>query len=69
VISPVLLAEFWACDKTGMESQVRYLEYVTRSIERLGRSWICWQFDSDFILYDIGKEKWVEPVVSALIPK
>lgn len=66
---PVFLGEFGVYDKAGMESRVRYLEYVTRSTEELGWSWAYWQFDSDFILYDMDKEKWVEPVLNAVIPK
>ena len=66
---PVFLGEFGVYDKAQMESRVRYLNFVTRSIERVGWSWAYWQFDSDFILYDIPNEKWVEPVLDALIPK
>ena len=66
---PILLGEFGVYDKAAMESRVRYLNYVTRSMEKLGWSWAYWQFDSDFILYDIDKEEWVEPVLRALIPK
>ena len=65
----ILLGEFGVYDEAAMESRARYLNSVTRSIEKLGWSWAYWQFDSDFILYDIDKEKWVEPVLSALIPK
>jgi len=66
---PVFLGEFGVYDKAAMESRVRYLDYVTRAMEKRGWSWAYWQFDSDFILYDIGKDKWVEPVLKALIPQ
>ena len=66
---PIFLGEFGVYDKAPMDSRVRYLECVTRTAEKLGWSWAYWQFDSDFILYDIDKEKWTEPVLSALIPK
>jgi endoglucanase len=52
-----------------MESRLRYLEFVTRTMEKLGWSWAYWQFDSDFILYDVRSDKWVEPVLNALIAK
>ena len=66
---PVFLGEFGVYDKAPMESRVRYLSFVTRTAEKLGWSWAYWQFDSDFILYDVRSEEWVEPVLDALIPK
>ena len=52
-----------------MESRARYTAYVARTAERLGFSWAYWQFDSDFIVYDIDKEQWVTPILNALIDK
>jgi endoglucanase len=52
-----------------MDSRVRYLTFVTAAAEKLGWSWAYWQFDSDFILYDINNERWVEPIRDALIPR
>ena len=66
---PVFLGEFGVYDKAPMESRVRYLKFVTGAAEKLGWSWAYWQFDSDFVLYDIGKEEWVEPVHNALLQK
>jgi endoglucanase len=65
---PVFLGEFGVYDKAPMESRVRYLEFVSRAAEKLGWSWAYWQFDSDFILYDVNNDKWVEPILNALIP-
>jgi endoglucanase len=42
--------------------------YQTRQAESLGWSWGYWQFDSDFIVYDIDRDGWVEPIRAALIP-
>jgi len=49
-----------------MESRVRHLRSVARAAEQRGWSWAYWQFDSDFILYDIGHDAWIEyqPVVA-----
>jgi endoglucanase len=66
---PVFLGEFGVYDKAPMESRLRYLRFVTRTMEKMNWSWAYWQFDSDFILYDVRSEKWVEPVLDALIPK
>jgi len=65
---PLFLGEFGAYDKAPMESRVRYLASVARAAEQRGWSWAYWQFDSDFILYDIGQDAWIEPIRRALIP-
>ncbi|MBE0543243.1 MAG: glycoside hydrolase family 5 protein [Verrucomicrobia bacterium] len=65
---PIYLGEFGAYDKAPMESRVRYISSVTRAAEERGWSWGYWQFDSDFILYDVKRDAWVEPILRALIP-
>ena len=65
---PIFLGEFGAYDKAPMESRVRYTDAVARTAESLGWSWAYWQFDSDFVLYDIPAKRWVEPIRAALIP-
>lgn len=47
---------------------MRYTDAVTRTAESLGWSWAYWQFDSDFVLYDMPARRWVEPIHEALIP-
>jgi endoglucanase len=66
---PIFLGEFGAYDKADMASRVRYIGFVARQAEKLGWSWAYWQFDSDFIVYDIPKGRWIEPIRDALIPK
>jgi endoglucanase len=65
---PVFLGEFGAYDKAPMESRARYVASVARAAEQRGWSWAYWQFDNDFILYDIGRDAWIEPIRRALIP-
>ena len=65
---PVYLGEFGAYDKGAMEARARYTSSVARAAEQRGWSWSYWQFDSDFILYDVGRDAWVEPILHALIP-
>ncbi|MFZ0827215.1 MAG: glycoside hydrolase family 5 protein [Verrucomicrobiia bacterium] len=65
---PIFLGEFGAYDKGEMPSRARWTEAVARAAEKNGWSWAYWQFDSDFIVYDISKEQWVEPIHQALIP-
>lgn len=66
---PIFLGEFGAYDKADMASRVRYTDWVARSAEALGWSWAYWQFDSDFILWDMKADTWVEPILRALVPK
>lgn len=66
---PIFLGEFGAYDRAPMESRVRWTAAVARAAEARGWSWAYWQFDSDFILYDVKREAWVEPIRAALIPK
>ncbi|MBS7614968.1 glycoside hydrolase family 5 protein [Candidatus Bathyarchaeota archaeon] len=65
---PLFLGEFGAYDKADMDSRVRYIGFVARQAEKMGWSWAYWQFDSDFIVYDIQNDKWVTPILKALIP-
>lgn len=66
---PILLGEFGAYDKGDMDSRAKYTSFVARTAESHGWAWTYWQFDSDFILYDVAKDKWIEPIRDALIPK
>jgi endoglucanase len=65
---PILLGEFGAYDKGDMDSRVRYTSFVARTAERLGWAWTYWQFDSDFIVWDMAKDDWVQPILKALVP-
>ena len=65
---PILLGEFGAYDKADMASRARYTSFVARQAEELGWSWSYWQFDSDFVVYDIDQDRWVMPIRDALIP-
>ncbi|MGE5679818.1 MAG: glycoside hydrolase family 5 protein [Bacillota bacterium] len=66
---PLFLGEFGVYDKADMGSRTRYLSFLTKTVEQMGWSWAYWQFDSDFILYNINEDKWNEPVLKALINK
>lgn len=65
---PILLGEFGAYDKGPMDARVLYTSWVARTAESLGWAWAYWQFDSDFIVWDMGRDAWVEPIRKALIP-
>jgi len=42
---------------------------VARRFEKQGWSWAVWQFADNFAVFDLGKQKWVEPIRDALIPR
>ena len=65
---PLTLGEFGAYEKADMLSRVRWTNYIARQAEVRKWSWSYWQFDSDFILYDMNKDEWVAPIKNALIP-
>ena len=65
---PIYLGEFGAYDKAPLESRVRYTDAIARAAEARGWSWAYWQFDSDFILWDMQRDAFVEPILHALIP-
>jgi endoglucanase len=66
---PIFLGEFGAYDKAPMELRVSYTDFVARTAEGLGWSWAYWQFDNDFLLWDMKADNWVEPILHALIPQ
>jgi endoglucanase len=65
---PILLGEFGAYDKGPLESRVAYTSWVARTAESMGWAWTYWQFDSNFIAYDMEKDAWFEPIWKALVP-
>jgi endoglucanase len=65
---PILLGEFGAYDKVPMAGRVTYTEAVARAAEARGFAWAYWQFDSDFVAYDVAADRWVEPIHKALVP-
>jgi endoglucanase len=66
---PILLGEFGAYDGGGtpIADRARYARTVRRAAEAHGFPWAYWQFDSDFVLYDIPGDHWVEPLRQALV--
>ena len=65
---PILLGEFGAYDKGDMDSRAKYTSAIARTAESFGWAWTYWQFDSDFIVWNMDKNGWVAPIHNALIP-
>lgn len=66
---PLTLGEFGAYEKADMASRIRWTNYIARQAESRKWSWSYWQFDSDFILYDMDKDDWKTEILNALIPQ
>jgi endoglucanase len=65
---PILLGEFGAYDRGDIDSRVKYTSHVARTAESLGWAWTYWQFDSDFVVWDMAKNDWNRPIWKALVP-
>ncbi len=66
---PITLGEFGAYEKADMPSRILWTQYIARQAEARKWSWSYWQFDSDFIVYDLNKDEWVLPIKHALVEK
>jgi endoglucanase len=66
---PILLGEFGAYDKGDMASRADYTAAAAREAEALGWAWTYWQFDGDFIVFDMKTDGWVKPIHDALVPR
>lgn len=68
---PILLGEFGAYDKSGTPIDLRaaYVEGVRTCAEQDGFGWAYWQFAGDFVVWDMDNQRWLEPILRALIPQ
>jgi len=65
---PIYLGEFGAYSRADMESRARWTAYVARKAEENGFSWAYWEFGAGFGVYDRSQQKWVPPLLEALLP-
>jgi endoglucanase len=67
---PILLGEFGAFDKSGtpLDLRVGYIRAVREQAERRGFGWGYWQFEGDFVVWDMANQRWIQPILKALIP-
>ena len=65
---PILLGEFGAYDKGDMASRAAWTATVARAAEARGFAWSYWQFDHDFLAFDMARDAWVAPIHDALVP-
>jgi endoglucanase len=65
---PILLGEFGALETAGMAQRVSWTSAVARAAEVRGFGWSYWQFDSDFVVWDMKADGWVKAILAALVP-
>jgi endoglucanase len=67
---PILLGEFGAYEKSGTPENLRvaWTAAVRGEAEKHGFGWAYWQFEGDFVVWDMKNQRWVEPIKRALIP-
>jgi len=65
---PVFLGEFGAYSRAGMESRVRWTNFIAREAESRGWSFAYWEFGAGFGAYNRDADEWREPLLNALIP-
>lgn len=65
---PILLGEFGVLESAGMAQRAVWTAAVARAAEARGFGWSYWQFDSDFVLWDMKADGWVKPIHDALVP-
>jgi endoglucanase len=67
---PILLGEFGAYDKSGtpLDLRAQWTAHVRSEAEKHGFGWAYWQFEGDFVVWDMQNQRWVEPIRKALIP-
>ena len=66
---PILLGEFGALERGALAQRVIWTDAVARAAEARGFGWSYWQFDSDFVVWDMKKDGWVKAIHGALIPE
>jgi endoglucanase len=66
---PILLGEFGAFDQSGTPLAMRadYAGVIACEAERHGFGWAYWQFDGNFIAWDMKRDAWVGPIKDALV--
>ena len=64
---PILLGEFGAYDAAPLSDRVAWTSATSRAAEKRGLPWVYWQFEVNFSVYDIAKDRWVVPIYHALI--
>jgi endoglucanase len=66
---PLHLGEFGVYEKAGMESRIRWTNFVACEAEKRNWSWSYWEFNAGFGIYNMEKDEWKPGLLNALIPE
>ncbi len=66
---PIFLGEFGAYEAAPFPDRLRWTWAAARTAEAHGFAWAYWYFDGGFTVYDIDRDRWIEPILNVLIPK
>ena len=64
---PVLVGEFGVYEAVPYSQRAEWTGFVRAVAEERGMSWCHWDFAAGFPVYDMENERWIEPVLEALI--
>lgn len=66
---PLFLGEFGAYNKADLESRARWTAFVAQTAKERSMSYAYWEFCAGFGLYDRNANRWIDPLLNALIPQ
>ena len=62
------LGEFGAYERGDLASRTAWTSFVAREAESRGWGWAYWQFDGNFVVFDVDAGHWVAAIRDALLP-
>lgn len=66
---PIFMAEFGTSSNADLDSRIAWTTLSRSLAEQRGFAWGCWAFSQTFELYDTEQKKWIEPLLTALLPQ
>jgi endoglucanase len=64
---PLFIGEFGTYERAALPARARWTRAVRKEAERLGMAWCCWDFASDFGIFDPVTRSWRAPLRAALL--
>ena len=64
----LILGEFGVYENVPLDQRANWTEFVRMEAESAGFGWCHWGFATTFKSYDLGQERWIPEILSALIP-
>ena len=64
---PLLLGEFGVFQEVPLVDRIAWTRHMRKQAEIEGFGWCVWDFAGAFPLYDLDREDWIRPLLSAVI--